>query len=463
MNQQTETLCGKSSIYDRILDKAIKLTPKVTGYLLPENTIEVRQGIKDGSMTSPSCPGLREADFVAPISELKQFASEAGKEGDRLSIHFCEVIGENILKYHLLQAMQERLDETDAARRDELADTINDLNEKIYGLPDEEVYHSIVSDIKRLELDEANDRGRRLHEELVRQLPSVESEMNRFRPSQETIEWMNGVVGELYGGLLRHVPERRELFTPREIAEIFESIIRQEFGEAADGWSVVVRPASSIEVDRITKTVVIPEDRPPVSYQKLRELVVHEIGVHMLRGVMGYELNSPLAALGFASYRDLEEGTGKVAEQALGKQYQEVGITYYLIASMMRFDQKNSHEVYEVLWRYHALKKDVKVADESIIRAQDLAARQVARMVQGTGDIPLMMDLAYFNGAYNAWRYFEENRGDDMAVAFFFMGRGDPTNPGQRAVMMEFRNPQDVRQVAKEDFTWANRKETIGE
>lgn len=459
MNQQTEILRSKSSAHDCILNEAIGLTPKVTGYLLPENIAEVRQGIKDGSMTAPVCPGLSKADFAAPLSKLERLASSVKDKSDRLSVYFCGAIGENALKYLLLQAMQERLEETDVARRNELAAVINDLNEKIYGSPDEEVYHSLVSDIKQLELGGANDHGRRLYEELVQQLPSIEAEVSRFRPSQETIEWMNGVVNGLYGGLLRQVPERDEPFTPQEIAEVFENIIRQEFGEAADDWSVVVRPAGSIEVDRITKTIVIPEDRPPVSYQKLCELVVHEIGVHMLRGVMGYELNSPLAALGFASYRDLEEGTGKVAEQALGKQYQEAGIAYYLIASMMRFDQKNSHEVYEALWRYHALKKDVKVTDESITKAQDLAARQVARMTQGTGDIPLMMDLAYFNGAYNAWKYFEENRGDDTAVALFFMGRGDPTDPGQRAVMMEFYNPQDVRQVVEEDFTWANKKE----
>lgn len=463
MKQQIAEIPSQPSRYDHVLDRAIELTPKVTGYLLPENAVDVRQGIKDGSMTAPVCPGLREADFATPLSELEKLTSSVKDEGDRLSVYFREAIDENVLKYRLLQAMQDRLGEMDSTRRDELADTINNLNEKIYGLPDEGVYHSLVSDIKQLELDGANDHGRRLYEELIQQLPSIEAEASRFRPSQETIEWMNGVVNELYGGLLRHVPERDEPFTPQEIAEVFENIIRQEFGEAADDWSVVVRPASSIEVNRITKTIVIPEDRPPVSYQKLRELVVHEIGVHMLRGVMGYELNSPLAALGFASYRDLEEGTGKVAEQALGKQYQEAGVAYYLIASMMRFDQKNSHEVYEALWRYHALKKDVKVTDESITKAQDLAARQVARMTQGTGDLPLMMDLAYFNGTYNAWKYFEENRGDDMAVAFFFMGRGDPTNPGQRAVMMGLYNPDDTRQVTEEDFTWASKRETIGE
>ena len=273
--------------------------------------------------------------------------------------------------------------------------------------------------------------------------PELASE--RFRPSQETVAWAHDVVMALYGSLLRHVPDTDELIGPEQLRDIFEAIIHEEFGEAADGWRAVLKDAKAISVGASSKSIIIPIDRQSMSTQEVRRLISHEIGIHMMTAITGESTDVPPLSRGLAGYYDTQEGLGKVAEQALEGEFKEAGVDHYITAGLAYFDDKDFRGAFEAKWRMRLL-EDLEPGalptPEQIESARKIAADgpliATTRIFRGTNDLPLFKDLSYYNGSVEVWKYLEKIRGDDLQLSLLLAGKIS-TSKGHQRVILESR------------------------
>lgn len=448
-----------------MLLEAVSLTPKVTYYYAKEDEDIQRElflGNDDIQGVRHHYPLLADSDFSKEIDALKLLRSELETNSlvdPKFLQFYVAFVEENLQKYQMLDLVRRYHETKDEFQKQEIKLEYIDINKSIYGFPDKDNFNSIVADIhSSFGSVELTGRAEHIREELFRMLAKPEVASQRFRPSRGTVEWLNKVVDTLYGEMLKHVPaptsEELEsglprMFLPNDIKTIFETIIDEEFGESAAEWGVFFVKSGPIEVDRINKRVNIPENRRPATRNELRGLVVHELGVHFLRGVMGYEMDNPLLALGFTNYRLLEEGVGKAAQQALELEYIDSGDSYYLVASMMQLEGRNMREVFEVMWRYLVLKNlsQGDIDDKKTTLARENAYRCINRMTQGMDDVPSNIDLSYYLGSDMAWKYFEKNIDDVDAITYFFMGRMNTADMNQLRLALDSRQfPHGVQE-----------------
>lgn len=441
MDQQPSEVNVERSEREILIDIA-RLSPKVTDYYQRGDDDDQKLTFltRDGSnVTTRVYPALMAIDFAPKIDELtrirEEIAAHSGMNRHLLS-HYMDLVDENTNKYRMLRLVQEYHTATTDAQRADIRAQYLEVNGELYGAPQQSVFESIIKDMyDKFEGMQLVGVAATVRSELFAIIAKPEEARRRFRPSPETVQWLGQVVDSLYGNLLQHVPapttEEIELgkgavFTPTDIKAIIEEIIREEFGESADDWRVEFVPSGPIEVDRINKRINIPENRRPATRDELRGLIVHELGIHFLRGVMGYEMDNPLHAIGFRNYRLLEEGAGVANQQALKGEYADSGDSYYLVASLMELEGKNIKQTFEFMWRYFALKRigeGDSLSEKDITAARQSADVCIDRMTKGMDDTPSNMDLSYYIGSGLAWGYYEKNRGDPEAISRFFMSR----------------------------------------
>ena len=336
--------------------------------------------------------------------------------------------------------------------KQKIAESYKGLNIETYGEPDEGTYRSLLSEKLNCVCNKnLTGKADDLRKELFGMVdfdPDVDIP-ERFRPSDETVEWMHSVAESLYGGMLSHIPNEQEEFDPYELQKIFTDIIEEEFNNdskgyagAAEGWTVSVEKATSVNVKSSEKRIVIPDNGMMRSRKKVENLVVHEIGVHMLRSITGGETDMLPLRSGLSDYYDTEEGLGVVMEQALSGKFAERGVDHYITAGLAHFDNKDFHEAFEIKWRLSLLGSvddGSEVSDGQIVKAKKTAFTQTLRSFRGTNDMPLFKDLSYYNGSVEVWRYLESVKGDDFLLSLLLAGKLN-TSADHRRVILESKS-----------------------
>lgn len=318
----------------------------------------------------------------------------------------------------------------------------NNIN--LYGAPDEETYRALLlTKVKPIAEKTVTGTAATLQAEVLDMVGyDPDSEIpERFTPSSETVEWVGDVVHALYDGMLSHVPDQ-EKFTVTEVQAVFDTILREEFGDSASEWSIDVEPATSIDVKVIEKRVVLPDTSKGMTRERLQCMVVHELGVHVLRAVAGASTDLGPMQTGFPGYYDSEEGLGVVMEQALKGKFEERGAPLYITAGLAYHDNKNFRETYEAKWRMSALtkcKEGSDVDDALIEKAKNIAYAETRRIFRGTDQLPWFKDLAYYNGSTSMWKHLEAICGDYDKFQFVLMGKADSSNAEHFRVMYETR------------------------
>lgn len=395
----------------------------------------------------PRLDALTADEIASHQSSAQSLLDQASLLGEpHRSVHEA-FINQNLLQANLVLAMKLYNEAVSAEDKNIARERFMHFNIELYGEPDRITYLSLLSEkIANIADKQRSPEAEKVFNELRDLLPdeAFRSELAsaRFRPSTETVAWMHDAVISLYGDLLRHAPDMDELISPEQLRSIFEVIIHEEFGEAADGWKAVLKDAKAISVGAKSKTITVPVNREPMSVGEVRCLIAHEVGIHMLTALTGESTDIAPLGRGLAGYYDTQEGLGKVAEQALEGEFKEAGVDHYITAGLAYFDNKDFRSAFEVKWRMKLLEdleSGTVPAGEQIVKARKLAADgpliATTRVFRGTDELPLFKDLSYYNGSVQVWKYLEEICGDDLQLSLLLAGKISTSKEDQRVVL----------------------------
>lgn len=451
-----ETIESQSSVED-LHSQLTDLSPKIVTMFNPSNRKEEEERFLSGEVRNPQFyyEKLNYADFDEAIEKIRELGDKILNHPD-LTLVSKKVYEGFIKKYYeqieLLRYAQDYHGASSEEDKQKIAEAYKGLNIETYGEPDEGTYRSLLSEklncVRNKNLTGKADDLRKELFGMVDFDPDVDIP-ERFRPSDETVEWMHSVAESLYGGMLSHIPNEQEEFDPYELQKIFTDIIEEEFNNdskgyagAAEGWAVSVEKATSVNVKSSEKRIVIPDNGMMRSRKKVENLVVHEIGVHMLRSITGGETDMLPLRSGLSDYYDTEEGLGVVMEQALSGKFAERGVDHYITAGLAHFDNKDFREAFEIKWRLSLLGSvddGSEVSDGQIVKAKKTAFTQTLRSFRGTNDMPLFKDLSYYNGSVEVWRYLESVKGDDFLLSLLLAGKVN-TSADHRRVILESKS-----------------------
>ena len=443
--KQTENIAG---LFDQILESEPKL---VTNYVPEKLSAEQQKAdFMSGNIRNPNhvYDRLDSVNIEKAFHSIEMTGRSILDHTDldpRHAVVYEEFVESYLKKTRLMELAREFNHAEEPDKKAHLRDEYMRLNVELYGEPDKITYESLLQEkLENISHKNIGEAGMHIRGELFDMLDYVPGagQSERFKPSEDTIEWMQGVVEALYGDMLAHIPQK-PMFTSQEVSAIFTEIIEQEFGESAQGWRVDIEDAKAINVKTAEKRIVIPEDRVDISEEKLKGLVVHELGVHMLRSIIGGETDLLPLRTGLNDYYDAEEGLGVVMEQALKGEFRESGVDHYITAGLAYFDKKDFRDLFEAKWRLSVLgllgDNEDDVTDEMITKAKNSAYGSVMRSLRGTDELPWFKDLAYYNGASDVWKHLENIKGDDLKFTFVLMGKANSANRKHERILLETR------------------------
>lgn len=453
-----ETIESQSSVED-LYGQLMDLSPKIVTMFNPSNRKEEEEMFLSGEVRNPQFyyEKLNSADFDEAVEKIRELGDKILNHPD-LTLVSKKVYEGFIKKYYeqieLLRCVQDYHGASSEEDKQKIAEAYKGLNIETYGEPDEDTYRSLLGGkLNTIHSKKLTGKADELRKELfgmVNFKPGMDIP-ERFRPSDETVEWMHSVAESLYGGMLSHITNEQEEFDPYELQKIFTDIIEEEFNGindpegyagAAEGWTVSVEKATSINVKSSEKKIVIPDNGMMRSRKKVENLVVHEIGVHMLRSITGGETDMLPLRSGLSDYYDAEEGLGVVMEQALSGKFAERGVDHYITAGLAHFDNKDFRDAFEVKWRLSLLDSVMdgsEINDEQIAKVKKTAFTQTLRSFRGTNDMPLFKDLSYYNGSVEVWRCLESIKGDDFLLSLLLAGKVN-TSKKHRGVILESKS-----------------------
>ena len=451
-----ETIENQSSVED-LYSQLTDLSPKIVTMFNPSNRKEEEERFLSGEVRNPQFyyEKLNSADFDEAAEKIQEIGNNILNHPSLPPSHrgvYEEFIADYSKKTTLLNYAQQYNNAKSEGEKKAAAEKYRRLNIESYGEPDEDTYRSLLGGkLNAIHSKKLTGKADELRKELfgiVNFKPGMDIP-ERFRPSDETVEWMHSVVKSLYGGMLSNIPNEQEEFDPYELQKIFTDIIEEEFNNdskgyagAAEGWTVSVEKATSVNVKSSEKRIVIPDNGMMRSRKKVENLVVHEIGVHMLRSITGGETDMLPLRSGLSDYYDTEEGLGVVMEQALSGKFAERGVDHYITAGLAHFDNKDFREAFEIKWRLSLLGSvddGSEVSDGQIVKAKKTAFTQTLRSFRGTNDMPLFKDLSYYNGSVEVWRYLESVKGDDFLLSLLLAGKVN-TSADHRRVILESKS-----------------------
>lgn len=447
-----ETIENQYSVED-LYSQLTDLSPKIVTMFNPSNRKEEEERFLSGEVRNPQFyyEKLNSADFDEAVEKIQEIGNKILNHPSLPLSHrgiYEEFIADYSKKTMLLNYAQQYNNAKSEEEKKAAAEKYRRLNIESYGEPDEDTYRSLLGGkLNAIHSKKLTGKADELRKELFG-MANFKPGMDipeRFRPSDETVEWMHSVAESLYEGMLSHIPNEQEEFDPYELQKIFTDIIEEEFNNdskgyagAAEGWTVSVGKATSVNVKSSEKRIAIPDNGMMRSRKKVENLVVHEIGVHMLRSITGGETNILPLKSGLSGYYDTEEGLGVVMEQALRGKFAERGVDHYITAGLAYYDEKDFRGAFEVKWRLSLLdsvEDGGEINDEQIAKAKKTAFTQTLRSFRGTNDMPLFKDLSYYNGSVEVWRHLESIKGDDFLLSLLLAGKVNTSADHRRVIL----------------------------
>lgn len=318
-------------------------------------------------------------------------------------------------------------------------------NIEVYGEPDFETFHSLLSDkitkIESLELDEKGEKIRSEFYELIKKDEILNQDLKRFKPSDEVFHNFGEIIKDLYSKQLELIPEKDDdRYSAEEIFGVFENILKDFENDGFSEFNVEWKDSGAIAVSAKDKKIFIPKNRKPVSKKELEGLVVHEIGTHYMRAQMGEIYNNQALRTGLDGYMNTEEGVARAMEMAVKGDYQEAGVQHYLTAGFAYFNNMSFRKAFETNWRMGILDGKNNFSEENIDKKRQIAYKNTQRIFRGTDELPWFKDLSYFNGGQETWKYIEENIDSPTLIDDFLLGgKNDLLNLDQQRQIYELK------------------------
>ncbi|MFA7315132.1 MAG: tyrosine/phenylalanine carboxypeptidase domain-containing protein [Candidatus Magasanikbacteria bacterium] len=310
----------------------------------------------------------------------------------------------------------------------------------VYGIPDKNIFVYTINNIrKNIEKNlSSEDESIKLATQEVEILLSNNTNIDTTQgintlPELETIQIAKIQTEKDLNNILDITDEKNQEYTAKEIEQMFASVLKNL---EAEGWNVIITKSSKtgISVDQENKTINIPESRK-VSFKKLKTLIAHEIGTHVIRRLNGERSKLLLLGLGLDRYEKAEEGVATMREQALDEKVEDfagldghlaIGLAYGLDGKPRDF-----REVYTILEKYFYYKNITsgKKADEASQQAQTSAWNRTVRTFRGTDcktpGACFTKDIIYREGNIETWNLISK---DVKSMITFNLGKFDPVN-----------------------------------
>lgn len=391
---------------------------------------------------------------------------------------------------YLLKTSQRLSDKVRPVSQAEL-DSFQDLNEAVYGKPDELIVQQMLS---RIWTGLDKKRGT-VADPIIHELetgfvftaqsgesteipplpvPDVEAAELDDLPelTTEALQWLQETLqaelapakGEFEQYFAEHIEQREDpSIQPADIAEMFRRGIRSL---GLDGVRVIEKEgATALSWSSTQAAVVVGTKRKPLSTtEELLGIFAHEVGVHGRRFIGGQQLDDESLANGLfteaddgedPSYLTFEEGLAATIQKAVQGKNEAWGITstaLYLNVSLAH-QGWSPRQIQEVMSRVRTVlstKSDAEGVSQAVLdKARSAAATGVTRVFRGTPSqevyqttdgvtLHYAKDLAYAAGKVKAIRMLnqmatlpEVQRAE--AWQHLLSGKFDPTNSRQSA------------------------------
>ncbi len=277
---------------------------------------------------------------------------------------------------------------------------------------------------------EMQNTARELDEVLPQNLPQPTI---TFLPDEKTIQHAREQTQHEFGDIIA-VPKEVDRVNAQQIKEAFEYALQGI--KAPKEWQVVLDTGSrlSIMVSGKQRKVFIPVERQQ-TVDKLRGLIVHEIGTHVDRKERGERSKLKLLGIGLDRYLPGEEGIATMREDVTRSSVQEFGKPdrHLAIGLALGIDGKKRdfRDVYEMMvpyYKFQALERG-KDAQAAQAEAKEEAWTRAVRTFRGTDcktpGAAYTKDIVYHEGTIGVWGVIRDKPEE---MIWFNVGKYDPTN-----------------------------------
>lgn len=242
--------------------------------------------------------------------------------------------------------------------------------------------------------------------------------------------------------------EPHVVYESADILECIQSILKK----VASTWQVrESRDALHVLVSNYERVVYVPY-RIRARGLRLRRLLAHEIGVHVVRRRNGSRARLQLLGVGLGNYSKSEEGFALLCEQVVGSRFYQYGGHDKYLALAIAGGYVDGHprdfkETCLLLQSYfqERLRRHHTPDDRERI-AKERAWRLTWRIFRG-GDpaVPgcaLIRDKLYHEGNVGVWRRFKDK---PEAFNHAFVGKFDVTRDDHCSLAEQFRASDTIR------------------
>jgi hypothetical protein len=324
-------------------------------------------------------------------------------------------------------------------------DQLNALHERSDGKIDPDHLRAMIARVRRkaqatLAEDDAPNFRKDAATRLLTNLPDVDDEWANehiYDPSAELLEAYAPYVRKKYADFLELVPEDKRTYTRFELKGLFESakdIMADKWGlDNANEWTVQFG-RTNVNVDMETKTIWIPEAYADVPRLKAEQLLVHELGGHLLRNLLGDKTGDVFYATSLPGRSADEESLLTALESTLSvsQKFYDTGIAYYMgvglgLDSLKTGQKMPPDELQDVITDLALMNPN-----NTEVRGKQIGLSNTSRLVRGMPSVVIdgtlhqainTDGLKYAHGQKHAVAWLEANRHNPEALDFVMSGK----------------------------------------
>lgn len=349
-----------------------------------------------------------------------------------------------------------------------------------YGKPNQEIFHYTLGKLEKgiaAAGDSCDPELQKAATDLQKVLPKnpAEKASTIDNPQIKTFEALRETVREQFADLLDLVDPEMKKYPSEDLRAIFERALREACAEQS--WHIAVDANKVvINVDVAQNEIGIPPGKNYLN-AKVKDLIVHEIGVHVKRYLAGKKTKLKLLSLGLDRYDRGEEGLATLAGSLAKapKEFQEYEMLDRQLAISLATgadDQpRNFRQTFEILQKYYFFKemqacaklKDLEKQSERRTKAmgksQNEAWLRGIRTFRGsdfaTPGAVFTKDIAYAEGNIGTWYLLDDNQTMFGRIGF---GKFDQTNPRHIKALMDLQ----IGDFSDADLARAERNPFLG-